>query len=130
MFVFVFVYVIVWVCCVCVGGSGGGGDGGWVGVVFVVPSAVSLRTAETEQFYQGKRMIGGIGNMLFSAYSQTSKWKRSKTFFGEPLKHVIILRGQILLSRTDDDLPAPRGFNTSLCVRSKRPRVCQHHAHM
>ena len=31
------------------GGSGGGGDGGRVGVVFVVPSAVSLRTAETEQ---------------------------------------------------------------------------------
>ena len=36
------------------GGCGGGGDGGCVGVVFVVPSAVSLRTAETEQLYQGK----------------------------------------------------------------------------
>ena len=65
--VFVCVYVIVWVCCV--GGSGGGG--GWVGVVFVVPSAVSLSTAETEQLYQGKRMIGGIGHVLFSTYSLT-----------------------------------------------------------
>ena len=78
------VFLCVGVCvCVCdrvgvlcvwegeEGGSGGGGDGGWVGVVFVVPSAVSLRTAETEQLYQGKRMIRGIGNMLFSIYSQT-----------------------------------------------------------
>ena len=32
---------------------------------------VSLRTAETEQLYQGKRMIGGIGDMLFSIYSHT-----------------------------------------------------------
>ena len=31
------------------GSGGGGGDGGWVGVVFFVPSAVSLRIAETEQ---------------------------------------------------------------------------------
>ena len=35
------------------------------------PSAVSLRIAETEQRYQAKRMIGGIGNMLLSTYSQT-----------------------------------------------------------
>ena len=52
------------------GGSGGGGDGGWVGVVFVVPSAVSLRTAETQQLHQVKRMIGGIGHVLFSTCSQ------------------------------------------------------------
>ena len=75
----VFVGVGVCVCdrvgVLCVwegeeGGIGGGGDGGWVGVVFVVPSAVSLRTAETEQLSQGKRMIGGIRDMLFSTYSQ------------------------------------------------------------
>ena len=60
MCVFVCVCLCVGVCVcdrvgvLCVlegeeGGSGGGGDGGRVGVVFVVPSAVSLRTAETEQ---------------------------------------------------------------------------------
>ena len=32
---------------------------------------VSLKIAETEQLYQVKRMIGGIGDMLFSTYSQT-----------------------------------------------------------
>ena len=35
------------------------------------PSAVSLRIAETEQLHQAQRMIGGIGNVLFSTYSQT-----------------------------------------------------------
>ena len=32
---------------------------------------VSLKRAETEQLYQVKRMIGGIGDMLFSICSQT-----------------------------------------------------------
>ena len=32
---------------------------------------VSLKIAGTEQFYQVKRMIGGIGDMLFSICSQT-----------------------------------------------------------
>ena len=32
---------------------------------------VSLRRAGFEQLYQVKRMLGGIGNMLFSAHSQT-----------------------------------------------------------
>ena len=36
-----------------------------------VPSAVSLRITETEQLYQVKRMIGGIGNVLCSTFSQT-----------------------------------------------------------
>ena len=40
-------------------------------VVCCVLCVVSLRTAETEQVHQAKRMIGGIGNMLFSIYSQT-----------------------------------------------------------
>ena len=42
--VLVFVFVIVWVCCVVWEGEERGSGG-----VFVVPSAVSLRTAETEQ---------------------------------------------------------------------------------
>ena len=32
----------------------------------LIPSAVSLRIAETEQLYQAQRMIGGIGNVLLS----------------------------------------------------------------
>ena len=75
---------------------------------------VSLKIAETEQPYQVKRMIGRIGDLLLAFYSQTRKWERSKSFFGEPLKHVITPRWQILVSRTGDDSP---------CVHSKRPRV-------
>ena len=37
----------------------------------LIPSAVHLKIAETEQLYQGTRMIAGIGDMLFSIYSQT-----------------------------------------------------------
>ena len=36
-----------------------------------ISQLVFFRTAETEQLYQGKRMIGGIGDMLFSIYSHT-----------------------------------------------------------
>ena len=36
----------------------------------LLPSAVSLRTTETEQLHQAKRMIGGNGNMLFTTDSQ------------------------------------------------------------
>ena len=38
---------------------------------WLIPSAVSLRIAETEQLYQAQRMFGGIGNVLLSTYSQT-----------------------------------------------------------
>ena len=37
----------------------------------LIPSAVSLRIAETEQLYQAQRMIGGICNVLLTTYSQT-----------------------------------------------------------
>ena len=44
---------------------------------------------------------------------------------------MITLRGQISVSRTDDDpFPSVCGFKTSPCVDSKRLRVCCHHAHM
>ena len=80
---------------------------------------VSHKVAETEQPHMLKRKIGGIG------------WERSKSFFGEPLKHVITIRGQMLVSRTgDDSLPAVCGFKTSPCVDSKCPRAYRHHAHM
>ena len=74
--------------------------------------------AETEQLHQGKRMIGGIGDMFFSISSHTWKWERSKSFFGEPLKHVKTVRGQIWVSRADDDpLPPVCGFkNVPVCT--------------
>ena len=46
----------------------------------LIPSAVSLRIAETEQLYQAKRMIGGIGNLLLSTYSQTQKMGKILSF--------------------------------------------------
>ena len=41
----------------------------------LVPSNVSLRITGTQQLHQVKRMIGGIGNMLFSTCSQTLNGK-------------------------------------------------------
>ena len=65
--------------CACGEGEGreergvvvGGSVGGWVGEC-VVPSAVSLRIKNgAQQLPQVKRMIGGLGNVLFSTCSQT-----------------------------------------------------------
>ena len=47
-------------------------------------SAVSLTTA-----YEGKRMIGGIGHVLLSTYSQTDNGEDPLVSFGEPLEQVI-----------------------------------------
>ena len=72
------------------------------------PSAVSPKIAETEQLHQAQRMIGGIGNVLFSRPILTFENRKDpKVSCGEPLKHVITVRRQILVSRTDYD-PAPR----------------------
>ena len=49
---------------------------------------ISLKIAGVEHFYQVKRMIRGIGNMLFSIHSQTSKWARFSAYFDEPLVHM------------------------------------------
>ena len=56
-------------------------------------------------------MIGGSGNMLCSTCSQNLIMGEIKGFFGEPLKHVITLRGQIVVSRSDGDL----FFSPSFC---------------
>ena len=48
-------------------------------------------------------MIGGIGNVLLSTYSQSENGEDPLVFFGEPLNHVITMHGQILVSRTNDD---------------------------
>ena len=54
--------------------------------------------------------------MLLSTYSQTENGEDPLVFFVEPLNHVITIRGQILVSRTNDD--------------PLLPRVYRHHAHM
>ena len=83
VFMFVIVFVIVCVCdcvvCVCVGGGGRGrGGGGWVGgwvlclsFARLILIAVALKITGAQQLHQVKRMIGGLGNMLLSVYSQT-----------------------------------------------------------
>ena len=75
-------------------------------------------------------MFGGIGNVLLSTYSQTENGE-------DPLvslvNHVITTRGRILVSRTNDDAPAPPPvcrLKKKPCVDSKRLRVYRHHAHM
>ena len=57
------------------------------------PSAVPPRIAETEQLHQAQRMVEGIGNMLLSTCSQTENGQDPLVTFGEPLVHVITLRG-------------------------------------
>ena len=76
----------------------------------LIPSAVSLRIAETEQLYHAQRMFGGIVNVLLSTCSQTENGEDPRVSFGEPLEHVITLRVQILVCRTGDDLLPPRVY--------------------
>ena len=103
------------------------------------PNHVTLlsvpRIAETEQLLQAQRMIGGIGNLLLSTYSQTESGEGPLFSFGEPLNHVIPIRGQILVSRTNDDpllpvcmykTPSVCTFKTSLCVPAPRAHVSTH----
>ena len=84
--VFVFVFVLaccccchcglfwLFACCGCCGGGGRGREETNRTMSQLIPSAVSLRIAETEQLYQAQRMIGGIGNVLLSTYSQAENW--------------------------------------------------------
>ena len=81
------------------------------------PSAVSPRIAETEQLHQAQRMIGGIGNVLLSTSSQTENGEDPRVSKVNLWGQVMTIRGQILVSSTDDDPPVHP------CVESKRPRV-------
>ena len=57
-----------------VGGGRGGARRGETNrtISQLIPFAVfSVGDLECEQLYQGKRMIGGIGDVWFSIYSQT-----------------------------------------------------------
>ena len=93
----------------------------------LIPSAVSLRIAETEQLYQAQRMIGGIGNVLLSTFSQSESGSDPRVSLVDLWGQVMTLRWQILVSRTDDDpLPPVCGFKTSPCVPAPRPLVETH----
>ena len=65
----VFFFVIACCCCYrCVAEEGEqGGDKPKQSQL--IPSAVVLRIAETEQLFQAQRMFGGIDNVLLSTYS-------------------------------------------------------------
>ena len=60
------------------------------------------------------------------------KMGKIEKFFGEPLKHVMTIRGRILVSRIGDDPPPPPCTRSKRfpCLRSKRFRVYWHQAHM
>ena len=92
------VFVFVTVCLMSVSGRGRR-----VGVVVVGGSvccvcrsldsnltADSLRSVPQDkngarQLHQVKRMIGGLGNVLFAIYSQTLNGKDPRVSFGEPV---------------------------------------------
>ena len=57
--------------------------------------------------------------VVLDLFSNLEK-RRSERFFGEPLKHVITIRGQILVSRTDGDPPP---LSPPLLPLSPLPRV-------
>ena len=75
---------------------------------------VSLRVAEVEQLYQVKRMIGGIVNK--TREDEREKKRERERENGR--------------KREERERPSVCAFKTPACVRSKRPRVYRHHAHM
>ena len=107
--------VLCGVCCGHACGCGcGGGGGGRRGerreanrtIWLLVPSAVSIGIAGVEQLYQVQRMIGGIGNMLFSISSHTENVQDPRVSLVNLWGQVITPRWRILVSRTGDD-PLP-----------------------
>ena len=67
----VVVLVVVVVVVVEGGEEEGGGEEKGRETNRTIWAKVSLKIAETEKPYQVKRMIGGIGDMLFPIFSQT-----------------------------------------------------------
>ena len=82
------------VCCCGGGGREGGRRRGKTNrtVWLLIPARASLKIAETEQLYQVKRMIGGIGDMLFSICSQTEN-------VYDPTVSLVNLWGQVITLR-------------------------------
>ena len=73
------------------------------------------RITGASQLRQVKRMIGGIGNMLFSIYSQTENVQDPRVSLLNLWGRVRTLRGLFMVSRTGDDHP--------VCRFKKRLRV-------
>ena len=61
--------------------------------------AVSLRRAGVQQLYQVQRMIGGLGNVLFSTCSQTLNVLDTRVSLVNLRSQVRSLRGLFLVSR-------------------------------
>ena len=95
MYMLIFMYRYMCMCvCVCVRV--------FFSLLLRAVAVVSLRVAETEQLYQAQRMFGGIGNVLLSTYSQTEKCD-PRVSLVDIWGQVMTLRGQNLVSRTNDD---------------------------
>ena len=124
VFVLVFVSLCWWLCVLCV----------------LIPSAVSLKIAETEQPYLVKRMIGGLENVLFSSCYQTLQGKEPRVLSANlsEARDNSTWAVSWLAELTVTPLPSPSFLLLSpvcpskkpLCVDSKRPRVHRHHARM
>ena len=56
----------------------------------LIPSAVSLRIAETEQLYQAQRMIGGIGNVLLRPVLKLKMFVRVQLARYRATKHAVV----------------------------------------
>ena len=76
-------------------------------------------------FRQVKRMIGGIGNVLFSNCSQTENMQDLRV----SMVNLSVAKCDFLVNCTGDDHPFVDS-QTLPCVHSKRPCVYRHHAHM
>ena len=118
---------------VAVAGCGGGGRGGGDKPKQspLIPSAVSLRIAETEQLYQAQRKFGGIGNLLLSTYSQTDNGE-------DPLVSLVNLwtrDNHTWWKFGETNWRWPHALpcvctQRPPCEDSKRPCVYRHHAHL
>ena len=131
------VFVFVLACCCCcrcgllrgccvVGCCGGGGEREEETnrtISQLIPSAESLRVAETEQLCQVKandwrNRAHVVLNLFFRLENLLDPWASLVHLWGQV---IITLRGQILVSSTDDaTLPPPP------CARPKRPRIFVH----
>ena len=101
---------------------------------------VQLRVAEVEQLYQVKRMIGGIVNKTREderekKREEERKREREKVRKREREEERKREKRRRERERTEErererGRPSVCAFKTPACVRSKRPRVYRHHAHM
>ena len=95
--------------------------GGWVGVVLVVHRSIPQDNWSSTAS-SGKANDWRNRARVFLDLFSNLKFVRSSGYFGELLNHVITIRGQILVSRTNDD-PLLSLSSCPPCVDSTRPCV-------